>query len=271
MRRSISKIISLVICIILVLPMSVFAQQTADDYSNHWAGVQIKSFLEKGFVSANKDGSFKPNNPITRAEFAVIANKVFGLTLTDKVNFKDVKLKDVFYKDMSIARKAGYFTPLPGGNIMPNTNMSRQEFAVVLARLLKIDIKKEIPNKVIFKDNDKIAVWSRNSIDAVVQRGYMSGNTDGTFSPAGLITRAQAVTVLEICLRDNIITAYGNLKVAYKKAGTYIPKIINGNVAIEVPNVNIENTIIYGNLIIGEGVGNGNVKLKNVTVTGNTV
>ncbi len=270
-KRSFKKIISLVICFILVLPTSAFAQQITNDYSDHWAGKQITSFLEKGFVNVYKDGSFRPNNPVTRAEFAVVANKVFGLTLVDKVNFKDVKLKDAFYKDMAIARKAGYFTPLPGGVIKPSTNMSRQEFAVVLARLLKIDTKKEILNKVIFKDNDKIAVWSRNSIDAIVQRGYMSGNTDGTFNPAGMITRAQAVAVLEICLRDNIITAYGNLKVAYKKPGTYIAKIINGNAAIEVPNVTLQDTIINGNLIIGEGVGNGNIRLKNVTVTGNTV
>lgn len=263
-RKRFTRIISLVLCLIMVLLTSVLAQPTTDDYSNHWAGKQIKSFLEKGFVSVHKDGSFKPNEPITRADFVAIANKAFGLTEKDKTSFKDVKPGDTYYNDFLIARKAGYITGNPNGTALPKGYMTRQEYAVILTRLLKLDNKKDINVADKFADSADIPTWSKGSIGVVAKSGYMKGEPGNKFNPKGHITRGQAVVVLERGYLDNV-------KVAYNIPGTYSEKLIDGNVAINVPNVKLENTTITGRLIIGEGVGNGNVILKNVVVKGDTI
>lgn len=263
-KDSLVKVISLILCLLLMLPAPVFAQQSQVDYSGHWAERQIRSFLEKGFARLYKDGSFKPNDPITRADFAAMLNKAFGFTEKDDSNFKDVKTGDAFYNDMAIAKKAGYLVGLPDGTVKPEEYMSRQEYAVIIARLLKLDIKKDIAAAGKFKDAAQIPDWSRGAIGAVVKAGYMEGSPDNRFDPAGAITRAQAVTVLERCYLDNV-------KVTYGKPGTYSAKKVDGSVMINVPDVILEDTEIAGNLFIGEGVGNGNLKLKNVTVMGETI
>ncbi len=199
LSKNITRIISLVLCFILILPISAFAQQTTNDYSKHWAGEQIKSFLDKGFITVDKDGNFKPDNSITRGDFAAIANKSFNFTEKDETNFKDIKSSDTYYNDISIAKKAGYFVGLPDGTVLPKGYMSRQEFALIISRLLKLDITRYITEASNFKDAATIPNWSKGAIGAVAKVGYMLGEPGNTFNPKGTVTRAQAVAVLERC------------------------------------------------------------------------
>lgn len=266
MKRSknMMRILSLVLIILLLLPTAGFAQQPGNDFSGHWAEKNIRNFLDKGFISLYKDGTFKPDAPITRAEFAAMANKAFGFAGQGAGNFKDVKPGAAFYGDMAAAKAAGYLAGLPDGTVKPNGNMSRQEYAVIISRLLKLDVNKDLAAVNKFKDAAKIPGWSKGAIGAVAALGYMRGNSDNAFEPNGLVTRGQAVAVLERCYLDNV-------KAAYDKAGTYAAGNVEGSVAVNAPDVTLENAKISGNLIIGEKVGNGNVKLKNVTVMGDTV
>ena len=259
-----ARVISLVLCMLLLFPAAIFGQQASTDYSGHWAEKNIQSFVEKGFITLDKDGSFKPDNSITRAELAAIANKAFGFAEKDTGNFKDVKTGDAFFNDMAAAKKAGYLVGLPDGTVRPNDHMTRQEYAVIITKLLKLDTKTNLSGAETFKDAAKIPAWSKGAISAVVKQGYMQGNPDNTFGPTGLLTKGQAVAVLERCYLDNV-------KVAYDKAGSYSAGTVEGSVAINAPDVTLENTVIKGNLIIGEGVGSGNVKLKNITVSGTTI
>lgn len=264
MKKKIKRLICFILCMVLVLPTSVFAQQSAADYSKHWAGKQIESFLEMGFITAGKDGNYRPNEPITRADFAVMANNAFTLIEKADASFKDVQTSDVFYNDMLIARKAGYLTGLPDGTVKPKGSMSREEYAAIIARLLKLDTSKHIAEADKYKDSASMPDWSKGAIGAVVKYGYMQGEPGNAFNPKGLVTRGQAVAVLERCYRNVV-------KTAYNKPGTYTGNTIEGNAAINVKDVTLENATIAGNLIIGEGVGNGNIRLKNVVVKGETI
>lgn len=264
MRNNFTRIMSLVLCLILVLPISAFAQESIDDYSKHWAGNQIKSFLDKGFITVDKDGNFKPNDPITRGDFVIIANKAFGFTEKAETNFKDVNANENYYNDILIAKKAGYIVGLPDGTVMPKGYMSRQEYALIISRLLKLDTTKFIEETNNFKDAAAIPNWSKGAIGAVAKAGYMQGETGMVFNPKGFITRGEAIAVLERCYLDNV-------KVAYNEPGTYSANVIEGNAAINVRDVKLENTTITGNLIIGEGVGDGTVKLRNIIVKGDII
>lgn len=264
MKKKYSRMISLLICLVLILPTSVFAGQPAADYSGHWAGKQIKSFLDMGFITLDKNNHFKPDEPIARAEFAAIANKAFALIEKDGTSFKDIQDKDEFYKDLLIAKKAGYLVGLPDGTVNPKGYMSRQEYAVILSRLMKLDTASYIAEAAKYADASIIPAWSKGAIGAASKFGYMQGEPGGLFNPKGLVTRGQAVAVLERCYLDSA-------KAAYSKEGTYSAEVIEGNVVINAPGVTLENTTINGNLILGEGVGNGNVRLKNIIVKGDTI
>jgi len=242
LSKNITRIISLVLCFILILPISAFAQQSTNDYSKHWAGEQIKSFLDKGFITVDKDGNFKPDNPITRGDFAAIANKAFNFTEKDETNFKDVKSSDNYYNDISIAKKAGYFVGLPDGTVLPKGYMSRQEFALIISRLLKLDITKYITESSNFKDAAAIPNWSKGAIGAVAKVGYMRGEPGNMFNPKGTVTRAQAVAVLERCylsggsLHNNTNVSEGAMPTIIFTSSTVANGAVNPDIVVTLIN-----------------------------------
>lgn len=64
--------------------------------------------MKKGFINGYEDGTFKPDNSMTRAEFVKIVNKVFGFTEKGTESFSDVNKEDWYYSDICIAVKVGY-------------------------------------------------------------------------------------------------------------------------------------------------------------------
>lgn len=90
------KIISLVLVLSMILPVSAFSFAESTDIENHWARNEIEYLLNKKIVSGYSDGNFKPNQSITRAEFFKVINGVFGYLEKAEISFKDVKTEDWF-------------------------------------------------------------------------------------------------------------------------------------------------------------------------------
>ncbi|WCK54300.1 S-layer homology domain-containing protein [Aneurinibacillus sp. Ricciae_BoGa-3] len=63
----------------MVMAIAGSALADVKDVSGHWAQAQITKWVDKGYISGYADGTFKPNNSITRAEFMTLVNKSFGL------------------------------------------------------------------------------------------------------------------------------------------------------------------------------------------------
>lgn len=70
-----------------------------------WAKNAIVYMNNKGLVNGYEDGSFKPSNNITRAEFYSIINKLAGYTQEEAISFSDVKESNWYYKTLRIAKK----------------------------------------------------------------------------------------------------------------------------------------------------------------------
>lgn len=49
------------------------------DYSDHWAAPQIRWAINKGLLKGYPDGTFKPDKPVTRAELAVVLNRIYDV------------------------------------------------------------------------------------------------------------------------------------------------------------------------------------------------
>lgn len=50
-----------------------------DDYSTHWAVKDIDLAIERGLMQGYPDGTFKPDKPVTRAELAVVLNRLYDI------------------------------------------------------------------------------------------------------------------------------------------------------------------------------------------------
>ena len=116
-----------------ILPVNA----VSSDINGHWAKKTISQWEEKGLISGYKDGTFKPNKEVTRAEFVHILNLALKLTKQGEVKFADVKQGDWFYKDIEIAVGEGYAKGTPENKFMPNATLTRAEAAVFIANILK--------------------------------------------------------------------------------------------------------------------------------------
>ncbi|WP_264930391.1 YDG domain-containing protein [Paenibacillus sp. LS1] len=239
------------------------AESSVSDIEGNWAESQITKWIDKGFIHGYEDGSFKPNNTITRAEFFSLVNRSYGFTETASVSFKDVTSSNWAYAEVSKAVKAGYIKGYRDGTIGANKPISRQEVAVIINDLL--DLSNEASTGEHFTDSSAIASWAKNSVDATVAKGILQGY-DNNFNPNKPITRAEAVVAL-----DRSVNAKAT---DYSLAGTYGPEVgtqtIDGDVLISAAGVTLKNMIIKGNLLFSEGIEEGDVHLTNVTIKGVT-
>lgn len=220
----------------------------------HWAYEALNSAVQNGILRGENQHLYPAQN-LTRAEMAAIINRVFGAEeQADITRFTDVQTSDWFYADL--AKAVGMGTFVGDGNLMnPNQVMSRQDVMLVLARALKLDTA-DTSNLNVYTDCAQIADYAKGAVAAMLKAGYISGFTDQTFRPQDSLTREQMAQILY-----NIFEKYINV------SGTYTGGQ-SGNVIVNVPEVTLKDTTIAGDLIIGDGVGNGTVTLDNVTVQG---
>ena len=198
-----SKQLSIVVLAVFFL--SVFTgwgTQTASaassptDIAGNWASTQISFLISQGVVTGYADGTFKPNNSISRAEFITIINRALNLTVPASIYYSDVKTSEWYYLDICKAKAAGYISGYPDGTMKPKNNVSRQEAAVILAKALNMA---NSSTALTFSDTAKIPSWSLSAISSLVGAGYVSGYPDGTFRPASYISRAEAAAMIYAC------------------------------------------------------------------------
>jgi len=275
-RRFKNRNLSIIVTIIMIMAMfpSIAFAASATDIANHWAKVQVGDWMDKGLVNGYPDGTFKPDNNITRAEFMVIVNGAFGYKEKATVDYKDVTA-DAWYADaVAKAKAAGYFTGYADGTAKPDSPISRQETAVVIMKVKGLTQNESAAAK--FTDAAGISQWSKGAIGATVTAGFMNGYPDGSFKANNPITRAEAVVALSKAMNKPAPTPEipADDSKVYDQAGTYGPATgsvtVNGNVTIKAKDVILQNTIIEGDLTIDKAVGDGNVTLKKVVVKGNT-
>jgi hypothetical protein len=130
---------------------AVTKSTSTSDISGHWAEAQIKAWTEKGFIKGYADGSFKPNNTITRAEFIALVNRSFGFTEEATISFSDVPATSWAHPEVAKAIKAGYITGYSDGTIGISKSISRQEVAVIVGRVFIIFalVKQSVLNEII--------------------------------------------------------------------------------------------------------------------------
>ncbi len=189
------KSVMLGLGLILLLALSVGAYAVSfSDVSGHWAEERINWWADHGYVNGYLDGTFKPDQIITRAEFMVLINRSHDYTKTAEINFSDVAATDWFYNDVAIAAQVGYIGGYEDGTMKPGQSLTRQEAVVIVAKLAAAENNAEAAD--VFLDANVMPDWSKGSIGALSKAGVISGYPDGEFKPFRNITRAEALMIL---------------------------------------------------------------------------
>ena len=171
------------------------SKSNISDWESHWAKNSIKSFIDNGCITGYPDGSFKPQQSITRAEFVTIFNKAFGLTTKNGKVFNDTKSH--WAKDsIDIAVTNGVANGMSKTEFAPNSPITREQAAKMVANYKRIaDTNHDKLNS--YRDRNNVSKWAKNEVEGMLEKGYMKGYPDNSFQPKGKITRAEAVSTLD--------------------------------------------------------------------------
>ena len=147
------------------------------------------------YIVGYPDGNVKPEGNITRAEVATI----FFRLLTDESRdefwsqtnpYSDVSEDDWYNNAVSTLTNAGIIDGYEDGTFKPNGNITRAEFATIAVRFFEATYEGEN----LFPDID--GHWAQDYINEAANAGIVDGYPDGTFGPQKLITRAEAMTMV---------------------------------------------------------------------------
>jgi hypothetical protein len=162
------------------------------DISNHWAKGSIEYLIKGGTIVGYPDNTFKPDNPITRAEFTALLVKTFDLTADSGKVFEDTS--GHWAKNyISTAAAYGIILGYNDKGFGPDDVITREQMVVMITRAAHLS---DVSDTLQFTDSDHISSWAREAISSVTAQQIITGYTDNTFRPGNLATRAEAVTIL---------------------------------------------------------------------------
>jgi len=180
-----------------VTPVQETTPITFTDLNGHWGKNAIERAATLAFVNGYADGTFRPNDNVTRAEFTAMITRAFTLKFVNGVTpeFADAaKLPGWARTSIAEAAAAGIVTGYSDKTFRPNQLITRTEMTAILARVLELDAK--VNADLTFEDKDHIAKWASSSIAAAVQAGIVKGSGGNLFLPNKMASRAEAVSVI---------------------------------------------------------------------------
>jgi len=166
---------------------------TTVDQPSSWAAWWVNTAIEEGLVPKNLQSQY--TQAATRAEFAALAvtlyETVTGREITERATFNDTT-------DINVQKMGGLgvVTGVGGGNFNPNGTITREQAAVMIARLA-VAIGQPLPESVpTFADNAQISSWAVDGVGQVQASGIMGGVGNNRFSPQGNYTREQSIITM---------------------------------------------------------------------------
>ncbi len=260
-------IIALALVIALLLPIfsniAIGASEFADmpnDWSTEALNHAISNDLLNGYIE-NGIKLIKPRGLLLRNEMYTVITRAFGAkVLADLDGVKDVLVGSWYEEYMA---KALQMDILDKTALMyPTRPATREEVFSSLARAFQLKTEGDLQALDRFTDKSSVSLSLRPYIDAMVKEGYLEGYPDGSLKPKANITRAEFATVMYRMIGQYLFTP-----ITYRQSRI----IEEGNVLIRASRVNIRDANINGDLIIADGVGDGNVILTNVNIEGRLV
>ncbi len=162
------------------------------DIAGHWARENIIKLIEAGVIAGYPDGTFRPNQTISRGELTVMLVRALKLEAKPGNSYADTASH--WAKDsIATATANGLVAGLGQNTFGPENPVTREQAAVIISRTAKpgysaVTLK--------FSDYNQISPWAQPGIAAAVKAGFMTGYPDGTLQPKKNITRAEAAVIL---------------------------------------------------------------------------
>ena len=171
-----------------------------DINDSHWAYAAVKTLSNAGVINGFEDGTFRPEDKVTREQFIKMLVGAFNMTSDNAVcNYSDVPTDAWYYASVAIATEKGITNGY--GNVFgTGTSITREDAAVMIYRIIAAEQK----DAESFADDSAISSYAKDAVYALYANGVVSGMGDGTFAPKANLTRAQAAQIIFTALKYNV-------------------------------------------------------------------
>lgn len=182
-----------------VIPSQVQASARFSDVDQHWAKKEIMYLSDRNIIGGYPDGTFKPNEPITRSQAASMLIKALNIPLTENtsVEFKDISKKSPYYQILATVNEKGILRG-DNGYMRPGEKTSRAQMAAILRRSFDLPLDKQ----ATFIDVTP-AHWAYQDINGIAKQ-RIAGGSDGKYMPSNSVTRAQFSAFLVRSMDDKM-------------------------------------------------------------------
>ena len=234
--------------------LAVVPAMAFTDTEGHWAQDSIQKWSEEyHIIQGYEDGTFHPDNSITRGAFAGIMDRFLQFqSISGRETFSDTA--GSYWEDAILKlHAAGVYLGTDGKALAGNT-ITRQQAVTMIARAFHIDAE---TTDLSYSDAALIAEYARPAVAEMTAQGYLNDSWDGNFRPTDPITRAEIINILSNMINTLIQT---NEKVYWDIPGTLMINSAEG--------ATLTNMTIHGDLIVAPGV-TGDIAVSNLSVMGN--
>jgi GH25 family lysozyme M1 (1,4-beta-N-acetylmuramidase) len=239
---------------LLAAGMTVGANAAFTDTADHWAEDAITKWSQEySIIQGYDDGTFRPDNSITRGAFAGILDRFLQFrTISPVSTFSDIK-GNYWETEILKLHASGVYLG-NNGKALAGDTITRQQAVTMIARAFQVEAGETI--SLPYEDAGDIAWYAQGVVSEMTARGYVNDCEDGNFRPTDPITRAEIVNILN------------NMVEVLLQTDTPYSQNVNGNLMVSSANgAALSNMTITGDLILAPGVRNA-VTLDNVTIQG---
>lgn len=241
--------------------------------SDYWSYQALSNAIDVGLMQG-ASRKIRPNDKMTRAEIVTIITNALGLGglnhqalepyKTDISNFKDVNPMDWFYNQISVAYNLQLVDGMSRTEMAPRREVTREQAFKILSSFMSLDHTK-VDTTILhqFKDEKTISSWAKPYVASLVREGYVAGY-DGYLKPGDVITRQEFAQLLYNLFGNHYISDQTSAEALSNQA-------LDGNLIVSAQDITLENINVTGDIIIGDGVGNGDVTLDQVKITGRLI
>lgn len=185
----------------MLAPAPVVAQTNSfsDVPSGYWATDFIQALSSRGIIKGYPDGTFKPESPVTRAEFAAMIGKAFSKDkVRNAVGFADVPSSYWAYSVIQNAYQIGFLSGYPGSVFRPEQKIPREQVLVSLANGLSYSANNSVSTDLqVYNDASQISSYARSSIAAATEKSIVVNYPSVTIlNPDRNATRAEVAAFI---------------------------------------------------------------------------
>jgi hypothetical protein len=221
----------------LLNPTPVVAQSTTfvDVSGSYWAATFINELVGRGVIAGFPDGTFKPDAPVTRAQFAAMIQKAFpNKTRTrSAITFVDVATTYWARAAINNAYEIGFLSGYPGQVFRPEQNIPREQVLVALANGLNYTAANNVDSILsYYNDASGISGFARAPIAAATEKQMVVNYANLTqLNPTRNATRAEvAAFIYQALVAQGQVTAINSPYIVAQRTVTTDFRVTSGTV-----------------------------------------